>query len=833
MKRFALLFLLLTFCGSAQIYRNNRGAWNGGTLYTVGDYWTCSGTTYLTTTTFVSASSNCLQTSTGANIFGGPGLYTYAQVVGANTGIGFWDDNTLGGSLFPKLNGTLFWLADHLTDKLAYNDWLQISTPGSAPASGYLRVYGKSNAICWIPPGGTEQCAGSSTLGGDVTGSSGSNTVVGIQGKPVANTTPTNGQALIFNAGANQYQPGIPSSSSPAGSPYQYQRNSNSGGAFAAASMSDDANGRPTAAEAINEPAYTVTFSATPTYDLMNGKRLEITMTGNITSSSWAHLKPGDDFYVVLIQDGTGSHTNVWPAGTVSACAPWPVANSITTVHLGVSVGGTVIAEDCPVYDPANPGVVFSGLLRAGLPPNAASGQLNCGFVASSYNTWVCVDASGNISSAIKGIANPSDSQYVTYIGTDGVQHRAQPASTGLSDSAALKRVSDATEKVTLTVGTGGVTANTPVKYSGTTGSPVIATTSTEGMLGIAESTVSASGSVVVDLIGPSHCIASGSITANDYVSVSGGTCVDTLQTARSSIASTVNLVGRSDASYTNGQTVGVGLIHPYATGAASGTTYTAGSNVQLNGTAIVWNQTDPTQSGFWEDFLQQTTSTLYGATAPHFWTNGSGATFTLALGSVSATNPQNHPGTVKITYSATANPWGTFSPYDYGVTFSNFTPSNMQWDLQEIVNLNFVTNNRYVFGWLSSSTFDTNNRIDIRYDGASDTYWTAEIYSGGTGHATTVVSSTVPTTGWHTILLQYRLVGVSSNPTLYAFVDGVQIADFCSSGCNAALTDFPGASTSMWPGTQLAYNGTPSGSPYAEIDAIGMRFIGLPALRN
>lgn len=46
--------------------------------------------------------------------------------------------------------------------------------------------------------------------GGDLSGSATSQTVVGIQGKAVVNTAPTDGQALIWNAGLNEYVPATP-----------------------------------------------------------------------------------------------------------------------------------------------------------------------------------------------------------------------------------------------------------------------------------------------------------------------------------------------------------------------------------------------------------------------------------------------------------------------------------------------------------------------------------------------------------------------------------------------------------------------------------------------
>lgn len=58
-----------------------------------------------------------------------------------------------------------------LHDVSTSNDWTQISTPGTNPASGYLRVYAKTGSgICWLSSAGTETCAGAGATWGAITG---------------------------------------------------------------------------------------------------------------------------------------------------------------------------------------------------------------------------------------------------------------------------------------------------------------------------------------------------------------------------------------------------------------------------------------------------------------------------------------------------------------------------------------------------------------------------------------------------------------------------------------------------------------------------------------
>ena len=55
---------------------------------------------------------------------------------------------------------------------------------------------------------------GGFTAGGDLSGTSTNQTVIGIYGSPVANASPSSGQALIWNAGTSKWTPTTLSSGS-------------------------------------------------------------------------------------------------------------------------------------------------------------------------------------------------------------------------------------------------------------------------------------------------------------------------------------------------------------------------------------------------------------------------------------------------------------------------------------------------------------------------------------------------------------------------------------------------------------------------------------------
>jgi hypothetical protein len=111
----------------------------------------------------------------------------------------------------------------------------QTSCPGSGSGSGLTSFQGRTTAAavlllsdintvlktatsCNVAGGYTyspysNSCilsGGGFTAGGDLSGTSTAQTVIGIQGKAVVNTAPTNGQVLTWNTGLNEYVPIIP-----------------------------------------------------------------------------------------------------------------------------------------------------------------------------------------------------------------------------------------------------------------------------------------------------------------------------------------------------------------------------------------------------------------------------------------------------------------------------------------------------------------------------------------------------------------------------------------------------------------------------------------------
>jgi hypothetical protein len=98
-----------------------------------------------------------------------------------------------------------------------------------------------------------------------------------------------------------------------------------------------------------SEEVTTVTFSATPTFDLNTANNFKMTLTGNVTAitvSNWLASKV-KTVIIRLTQDGTGSRTVVFPAGwrwpSTTAPTVSTGANKVDIVTLYSDDGGTTI----------------------------------------------------------------------------------------------------------------------------------------------------------------------------------------------------------------------------------------------------------------------------------------------------------------------------------------------------------------------------------------------------------------------------------------------------------------------------------------------------------
>lgn len=103
-------------------------------------------------------------------------------------------------------------------------------------------------------------------------------------------------------------------------------------------------------AQLIQPALSTVTFSATPTFDLSLGNTVKITLTANVTSSTWSNQRAGQETTMVICQNGTGGFTFAFPAATLGAFTIGSTASKCSTQKF-VSDGTNLIAQGVGTID--------------------------------------------------------------------------------------------------------------------------------------------------------------------------------------------------------------------------------------------------------------------------------------------------------------------------------------------------------------------------------------------------------------------------------------------------------------------------------------------------
>lgn len=111
-----------------------------------------------------------------------------------------------------------------------------------------------------------------------------------------------------------------------------------------------DVNGSVNIARSIYTGLNTVSFSATPNFDLNQGSTQTITLTNNVTSSTISNAAAGQMVTFIICQDSTGGRTFVWPTafkgtmtvgGTLSTCSAQTFVAKDTTHYYATGAGVT------------------------------------------------------------------------------------------------------------------------------------------------------------------------------------------------------------------------------------------------------------------------------------------------------------------------------------------------------------------------------------------------------------------------------------------------------------------------------------------------------------
>lgn len=92
----------------------------------------------------------------------------------------------------------------------------------------------------------------------------------------------------------------------------------------------------------------TVAFSATPVFDGTSAGTFKITLTGNVTSSTYINFLAGYRYTFIIKQDVSGAHTFAWPSGFNGAMVIDGTA-SITNIQEFVYDGSSLYAVSAGV----------------------------------------------------------------------------------------------------------------------------------------------------------------------------------------------------------------------------------------------------------------------------------------------------------------------------------------------------------------------------------------------------------------------------------------------------------------------------------------------------
>lgn len=186
----------------------------------------------------------------------------------------------------------------------------------------------------------------------------------------------------------------------------------------------------------------TTTYSATPTYTCTSNtsNTFTITLTGNITSSTLAGCATGANITLNLCQDGSGAHTNVFPANVLGAGTVDGTASTCSRQTFWFD-GTNANAKTSMVCPACSSAIVIPG-------STSGTNTIAPAAVAGSSTTFLA--ANGTTVVPDTGAAN----NYISAISATGAITKSRPACATLSDSAGGCTMS--------TTGAGDVTGTLP-----------------------------------------------------------------------------------------------------------------------------------------------------------------------------------------------------------------------------------------------------------------------------------------------------------------------------------------------------------------------------------
>jgi hypothetical protein len=86
-------------------------------------------------------------------------------------------------------------------------------------------------------------------------------------------------------------------------------------------------------------------YSPTPAFNAASANGFQMTLTGNITSSTISGVLPGQVVGFFFVQDATGGRTVSWPASFVGAMQPDPAENAVSLILFKADLSGNLRAS--------------------------------------------------------------------------------------------------------------------------------------------------------------------------------------------------------------------------------------------------------------------------------------------------------------------------------------------------------------------------------------------------------------------------------------------------------------------------------------------------------
>lgn len=92
----------------------------------------------------------------------------------------------------------------------------------------------------------------------------------------------------------------------------------------------------------INGNLINVAYAPSVVFNCGTNNGFEITLTGNVTSSTFSGMLVGQEITIGILQDGSGGRTFTWPTGVTTAGTPDPTPNALSVQRFKKWLDGSV-----------------------------------------------------------------------------------------------------------------------------------------------------------------------------------------------------------------------------------------------------------------------------------------------------------------------------------------------------------------------------------------------------------------------------------------------------------------------------------------------------------